>query len=46
MDERKQDDARQDELQLPADRVEDLEPDAEAADEVKGGLYTWWKKTE
>ncbi|MEX2194023.1 MAG: hypothetical protein WD844_01940 [Thermoleophilaceae bacterium] len=47
MDERKQDagERRQDdELKLPAQRVEDLEPDEEESADVKGGA--WPKKYE
>jgi hypothetical protein len=40
MDERKEeqrDDARDDELKQPPDRVEDLEPDEQESADVKGG---------
>jgi hypothetical protein len=33
-----------DEVQLPAEHVEDLEPDAEEARDVSGG--SWWQKVE
>jgi hypothetical protein len=37
----------QDEVQLPEERVEDLEPGEQESVEVAGGsTYEWWKKIE
>ena len=37
-----------DELKLPNDRVDDLEPDEDQSADVTGGrqVYQWWQKVE
>jgi hypothetical protein len=37
---------RNEQLQVPDEAVEDLEPSGEQAEDVAGGTYNWWKKTE
>jgi hypothetical protein len=47
MDERKHredDEQRQDELKMPDERVEDLEPDEEDSADVKGGISLNYSK--
>ncbi len=44
MDEEREQEQQRDEVKLPEERVEDLEPDAEGSDDVKGGQ--WWQKVE
>ena len=33
-------------VRLPVEPVEDLDPDEGESDDVKGGVYDWWKKTQ